>query len=68
MKKFLTEIRAVDVESKELRRFCGPDIWAKDIQAARVLLAATGMNYCRIVGIAVDSPIKLDAFLLNCRN
>ena len=68
MKKFLTEIRAIDVESKQLRTFCGPDVWAKDIKAARVLLAALGLSYCIIVGVAVDSPIKVDAFNLNCLN
>lgn len=50
MKTFVTEIRAMDPISNELRTYCGPEIEAISFKLAEEYCQLNGLGYCKVVG------------------
>lgn len=48
MKKWVTEIRAIDPITNELRTFAGPSIQAESAEDAHRYCQENGLGYCRI--------------------
>lgn len=54
MKKFTTEIRAIDPDDNEIKLWQGPHISANDFVAAEKYCQENGLGYCKVIGELVD--------------
>jgi hypothetical protein len=54
MKKFTTEIRAIDPNDGELKVWQGPNIEALNWQEAEMYCQNNGLGYCKVVGEFVE--------------
>ncbi len=50
MRKFVTEIRAIDPITNELKTYSGPDIEAISFKLADEYCQLNGLGYCKVVG------------------
>jgi hypothetical protein len=59
MKKWLTELRAIDPGTGELKTWCGPDIEAPTATLAREYCDNNGLGYLTVIGeLLVEIPCK----------
>ena len=59
MKYFVTEIKALDPRTGELKTFIGPRIKALNFKDAEIQCQTKGLGYCKVVGHLVkEIPTK----------
>ncbi len=62
MKKFTTEIRAIDPLDGELKLWQGPNVESLNWEAAELYCQNNGLGYCKVVG-ELDEEIGWDVAL-----
>lgn len=64
MRKFTTELRAIDPNDGELKTWQGPDIDAVSFDDARQYCDNNGLGYLKVVGLLV-AEVELDGTIIH---
>ncbi|MCL4638947.1 MULTISPECIES: hypothetical protein [Olivibacter] len=63
MKKWVTEITAIDPHTRELKKWLGPYITAPTMEAATLYCQKNGLGYCEVTGQLISEiPCKENSY------
>jgi len=59
MKKWVTDIMAIDPKSGELKKWCGPEVPGISLKDAEFFCDNNGLGYCKVIGeLIAEIPCK----------
>lgn len=59
MKKWVTEIKAIDPKTGELKKWCGPEVIGINVKDAENYCNNNGLGYCKVLGeLVAEIPCK----------
>lgn len=64
MRKFTTELRAIDPQDGEIKTWQGPHIESVSFDEARRYCDSNGLGYLKIAGVLV-AEVELDGTIIN---
>lgn len=59
MKKWATEIKAIDPKTGELKKWCGIEVPGINLEDAELYCQNNGLGYCKVIGeLIAEIPCK----------